>query len=58
MFNRIGDCHTSGNYEGSGLICENCDQRNEGKSGVMVYNSRFDINERIHKLSTTYTDLV
>jgi MoaA/NifB/PqqE/SkfB family radical SAM enzyme len=58
MFHKIADCHTSGDYEGSGLICENCDQRNEDTSGVMVYNSKFNINERIHKLSTTYTDLV
>lgn len=58
MFNKIADCHTKGSYEGSGLICENCDQRNEDKSDVMYYNSKFDINERVHKVSTTYTDLV
>jgi molybdenum cofactor biosynthesis enzyme MoaA len=57
MFRLIEQCHSSGNYDGSGLICENCDQRNLDKSDVMVYNSKFDIQERVHKVSTTYLDL-
>lgn len=54
MFKTITECHTSGNFEGSGLICENCDQRNLDKSDVMIYNSKFDIKERVKQLSTTY----
>ena len=58
MFRKILQHHSTGDFEGSGLICENCDQRNVDKSEVMVYNSRFDIQERIKQVSTTYTDLV
>lgn len=54
MFKKIVQCHTTGNFEGSGLICENCDQRNSDKSDVMIYNSRFDIKERVKQISTTY----
>ncbi len=54
MFEKIKACHQSGNYEDSGLICENCDQRNVDKSDVMVYNTRFDPNERVHMTSTSY----
>ena len=56
-FNRILHCHETGNFAGSNLICENCDQRNKIKSDVMIYNSKFDINERVGKVSTTYNDL-
>lgn len=58
MFEKILQHHTTGDFEGSGLICESCDQRNSDKSDVMVYNSRFSIAERVNKVSTTYTDLV
>ena len=57
MFKKILKHHTSGDYKGSGLICENCDQRNLDKSDVMIYNSKFDIQERIKKVSTTYADI-
>lgn len=57
MFNKIEQCHLTGDFENSGLICENCDQRNADKSDVMVYNSKFDIQERVKKVSTTYTDV-
>ena len=57
MFKTIENCHKTGNYEGSGLICENCDQRNEDKSDVMIYNSKFDIKDRVGKVSTTYRDI-
>jgi len=54
VFKKIVKCHKKGNFEGSGLICENCDQRNRDKSDVMVYNSKFDIEERVKMISTTY----
>jgi hypothetical protein len=44
----------TGNFKGSGLICENCDQRNIEKKDVMVYNSKFKIEERVKMVSTTY----
>jgi len=50
-------CHTSGDFKNSGLICENCDQRNADKSDVMIYNSKFNIEERVQKVSTTYSDI-
>lgn len=54
-FKKIMKCHQSGNYEGGGLICENCDQRNKDKSDVMIYNSKFNIEERVKTISTTYS---
>ncbi|MEM0492468.1 MAG: radical SAM/SPASM domain-containing protein [Candidatus Thermoplasmatota archaeon] len=57
LFKKIMHCHTTGDFKGSGLICENCDQRNKIKSDIMIYNSKFDINERVGKVSTTYRDL-
>lgn len=57
-FRKILKSHTSGDFTNSGLICENCDQRNKDKSDVMIYNSKFDIQERVHKVSTTYQYLV
>lgn len=56
-FNKILHRHETGDFAGSNLICQNCDQRNVIKSDVMIYNSRFDISERVHKISTTYSDL-
>lgn len=57
MFQKIVECHTTGDFEGSGLICSDCDQRNADKSDVMVYNSKFDIRERVKQLSTTYAQV-
>ena len=57
MFQRIKKHHTSGDYKECGLICENCDQRNTDKSDVMIYNSKYDISERVKKVSTTYSDI-
>lgn len=54
LFKKIVACHTTGDFKGSGLICENCDQRNADKSDVMVYNSKFKIPDRVKQLSTTY----
>jgi len=56
-YEKIVSCHATGDYKGSELICEKCDQRNKDKSDVMIYNSKFDIDERVHKVSTTYQDV-
>ena len=57
-YEKIARCHTTGSFKNSGLICENCDQRNKDKSDVMVYNSKFDIKDRVGKVSTTYEKIV
>lgn len=57
FYKKIVRCHKNDKFKGSGLICENCDQRNKDKSDVMIYNSRFDIDERVKQLSTTYTKI-
>jgi hypothetical protein len=56
-FQKIFKCHKSGDFEGSGLICKNCDQRNEEKFDVLIYNSKFDLKERIEMISSTYASL-
>ena len=56
-FKQILYCHQEGEFENSGLICEYCDQRNTDRSGVMVYNSRFSIRDRVECTSTTYKSL-
>lgn len=58
MFEKILRCHATGDFKNSGLICENCDQRNADKRDVMVYNSRFDIKDRVNMVSTTYSKLL
>jgi len=58
MFKKILKHHTSGNFKNSGLICEFCDQRNADKSDVMLYNSKFDIKERVAMVSTIYSKLL
>jgi len=55
--NKIVKCHDIGNFDGSKLICGNCDQRNMEKNDVMVYNSKFKIEERVKMVSTTYKKL-
>jgi MoaA/NifB/PqqE/SkfB family radical SAM enzyme len=57
MFKKILKHHETGDFGESGLICENCDQRNSDKSDVMIYNSKYDISERVQKVSTTYSNL-
>ncbi len=54
MFDEIIRAHTSGEFKCSGLICADCDQRNRDKSDVMIYNSRYDIKDRVEMISTTY----
>jgi len=58
LFNKLVECHMNGNYSGSGLICEHCDQRNEDKSDVMIFNSKFEIKERVKMVSTTYSKVI
>ncbi|MCM8760950.1 MAG: SPASM domain-containing protein [Candidatus Omnitrophica bacterium] len=58
IYKKIVHCHTTGDFESSGLICEKCDQRNMDKSNVMIYNSKFDITERVKRVSTTYQEIV
>lgn len=58
MYRKIVKCHALGDFAASGLICENCDQRNMNKSDVMIYNSKFDINERVKQISTTYSKII
>jgi len=58
LYKKLLQCHKTGNFKGSGLICENCDQRNEDKSNVAVYNSRFNIEERVNMISTTYKKIM
>jgi len=58
LINKLRECHTTGNFRNSGLICEHCDQRNKDKSSIMVYNSKFDVNERVGMVSTTYSKIV
>jgi wyosine [tRNA(Phe)-imidazoG37] synthetase (radical SAM superfamily) len=53
-YEKIRQCHQTGDFSGSGLICEDCDQRNAKKDDVMAYNSKFDIKERVNMISTTY----
>jgi hypothetical protein len=55
MFRKIYDFHLNGNIDES--ICKDCDQRNEDKSDVLIYNSKFDIKERVEMISTTYAVL-
>lgn len=54
LFLKIYDCHLKGDFEKSDLICEDCDQRNADKSDVLIYNSKFDIRERVEMTSSTY----
>lgn len=55
MYKRILDFH-SGNYT-EDLICSKCDQLFEKDSNIMLYNSKFNIRERINKTSTNYGKL-
>ncbi len=57
IYKKLTACHKTGDFKGSGLICENCDQRNVNKKDVMVYSSKFDIAERVNKVSTTYQNI-
>lgn len=56
-YEKIKQCHESGDYGDHDLICKNCDQRNIDKSDVMVFNSKFDIKERVEMTSSGYSKL-
>lgn len=58
IFNKIVKCHTNGEFKRSGLICAHCDQRNIDKSDVMIYNSKYNIEDRVKELSTTYKKVI
>ncbi len=58
LYRKIKECHAAGKFKGSGLICEKCDQRNAVKSDAMVFNSKFDIAERLKMTSTTYSKVI
>ena len=58
LFIKIFKCHSSGDFIGSDLICEQCDQRNKDRTGIMLYNSGFDIRQRVWMTSTTYEKIV
>lgn len=58
LYRKIEGCHASGKFEGSGLICGGCDQRNAVKSDAMIFNSKFDIEERLKMTSTTYSKVI
>lgn len=56
-FKALEHCHKTGDYSGTGYICEQCDQRNVSKSDVMLYNSKFSIDERVEMTSSGYAKL-
>ena len=56
-FERLRACHETGEFEGTGYICRQCDQRNAEKGEVMIYNSRFSIEERVELTSSGYAKL-
>lgn len=58
LYKKIVQCHRSGDFSGSRLICNICDQRNIDKSDVMIYNSKFDIEKRVKMISTTYEKVI
>jgi organic radical activating enzyme len=54
-FKEILQQHYTGCYKD--ILCNTCDQRNTSKDGIMLYNSRYDINKRINVTSTMYEKL-
>lgn len=58
LYTKLVKSHQSGDFDGTGLICASCDQRNKDKSDVMIYNSKFNINERVKMISTTYEKVI
>lgn len=53
-FYNIKESHETGDYSGKNLICETCDQRNKNKEDILIYNSKFNKNERINMVSSGY----
>jgi len=46
--------HRAGDFTNSDLICRDCDQRKRDQSGILIYSSRGDVQERVKQVSTTY----
>jgi len=57
IFNEIKKHHDSGNFKGSELICEHCDQRNADKTDVLLYSSKYDKEKRVKMTSTAYEEM-
>jgi len=56
LFRAIKHHHETGDFRGTNLICEHCDQRNADKSDVLIYTSEgIDHSERVRLTSTAYT---
>lgn len=52
---RIKTAHQTGDYADTGLICENCDQRNSIKKDILIYSSKYkNADDRVSRTSTTY----
>ena len=47
--------HETGNMEG--LYCNGCDQLYKADPGIVIYNSKFNSNERIRRTSTAYENM-
>lgn len=56
-YNKVAECHKTGNFKNSGLICEDCDQRNLNKLEALIYSSRHNAAERVNQTSTSYENL-
>ena len=54
-FMNIYNIHKEGKIYESNLICKHCDQLQD-QHGIVIYNSKYSENERIGKLSTTYSE--
>lgn len=51
--------HQSGDFEHSGLICKECDQRNADKKEALIYSSKYrDVRERVKMTSTCYDKVI
>jgi len=57
-YDKIAFCHKTGDFKDSGLICENCDQRNKDKSEALIYSSKYNKSERVKMTSTAYDKIL
>jgi MoaA/NifB/PqqE/SkfB family radical SAM enzyme len=46
--------HEEGTIEGSGLLCESCDQLIDPGKDIVIYNNKFTQEERLGRTSTNY----
>ncbi len=56
-FNELRRCHDTGDFADTDYICKGCDQRNVDKGEVMIYNSKFSIEDRVEMTSSGYSKL-